>query len=308
MFDSCKSVKYGIVALSVLLGDNIHYSNQKIRLHRLNESKPIEYEIHAAKECLKKAKIRPADIDLIISSSTLNEYLAPGNACIIQDEIKASKAISFSIEANCASFIFAVSIAESLGYKHQFKNALLVLSSFYSRTIGQQADILNYSDATCAILLSNNAAYRKIMDVKIITRGDVHNKKVVIRNNTATQLSDCEYSMKDISNNDLSLKSISIDQVPNLGFSILKKNNIEVHNTTALFLHQSPLIPLWINNSLGSIKIIPNLYSEYGNLGMVNIPFLLDQYDSSTEIIPSDKVLCLTPGIGWHSAGMIIDW
>ena len=297
--------KYGIASLCVKLGENILQSSYSDYLfYRLGTKKVIDLELEATRQCITKSGLSSSDIDLIISSSTATEFLAPGNASIIQKEIEATNAMALSIEAHCASFIVSISLAESLGIRYGFNNVLIVLSSTYSKIIGVQADKYNYSDAAGAILLSAGTKSKIIVDTKICSYGSLYDKKVVTKNSGSS-----EHMMKNISAYDsIDLKLVSAKQIPNIGFALLRANELSVENISAIFFHQSPSLSTWIDNSLKTVKIIPDLFSEYGNLGMVNIPFLIDYYSVCSTIKPTDIVLCLSPGIGWHAAGMVLRW
>ena len=56
-------------------------------------------------------KLKAADIDLIIATSSSPEHIFPATASIIQDRIGATNAGAFDILAACTGFIFALNMA-----------------------------------------------------------------------------------------------------------------------------------------------------------------------------------------------------
>jgi 3-oxoacyl-[acyl-carrier-protein] synthase-3 len=72
---------------------------------------PSTLGVEASLKALEVANIRPTDIDLIICSTSSPEYIFPATACLIQDQLGASKAGAFDLLAACSGFIYAVNMA-----------------------------------------------------------------------------------------------------------------------------------------------------------------------------------------------------
>ena len=67
----------------------------------------------AAKKAIENAQISIEDIDLIIVATTTPDNTFPSTATLVQKKLGAN-AVSFDIQAVCAGFIFALSIAKSM--------------------------------------------------------------------------------------------------------------------------------------------------------------------------------------------------
>ena len=65
---------------------------------------PSTLGVEASLKALEVANIRPTDIDLIICSTSSPEYIFPATACLIQDQLGASKAGAFDLLAACSGF------------------------------------------------------------------------------------------------------------------------------------------------------------------------------------------------------------
>ena len=77
-------------------------------------AKPDEFPstlgVDASIKALKIANVRPTDLDLIICTSSSPEYIFPATACLIQDQLGATKAGAFDLLAACTGFIFALNM------------------------------------------------------------------------------------------------------------------------------------------------------------------------------------------------------
>jgi len=104
----------------------------------------------ASINALKVANLRPTDIDLIICSSSSPEYIFPATACLVQDELGATKAGAFDLLAACTGFIYAINMAAQAIRSGSIKNALVIGSETLSRFV-------NWEDRNTCILFGDGA-------------------------------------------------------------------------------------------------------------------------------------------------------
>jgi len=96
---------------------------------------PSTLGVEASFKALKVANVRPTDLDLIICTSSSPEYIFPATACLIQDQLGATKAGAFDLLAACTGFIFAMNMAAQAIRSGSIKTALVVGSETLSRFI-----------------------------------------------------------------------------------------------------------------------------------------------------------------------------
>ena len=104
----------------------------------------------ASLKALDVANIAPADVDLIIVSTSSPEYLFPATASIVQDNLGAKKAGAFDILAACTGFIYALNIASQAIRSGSIRNALVIGSETLSR-------IIDWNDRTTCVLFGDGA-------------------------------------------------------------------------------------------------------------------------------------------------------
>ena len=80
--------------------------------HVISDEKLDEMAVEAAQKALDDAGMNPEDLDFIICSNVVNEYVTPQLSCIIQGGIGAA-CPCIDINCACAGFIYALEIAES---------------------------------------------------------------------------------------------------------------------------------------------------------------------------------------------------
>lgn len=111
---------------------------------------PSTLGVEASLKALQVAGLAPADLDLIICTSSSPEYIFPATACLIQDQLGASKAGAFDLLAACSGFIYATNMAAQAIRSGSIKNALVVGTETLSRFI-------NWKDRSTCILFGDGA-------------------------------------------------------------------------------------------------------------------------------------------------------
>jgi 3-oxoacyl-[acyl-carrier-protein] synthase-3 len=87
---------------------------------------PSTLGTEACLRALKVANVAPSSVDLVICSSSSPEYIFPATACLIQDQIGATRAGAFDIQAACTGFIFSLNLAAQSIRSGAIKTALVV--------------------------------------------------------------------------------------------------------------------------------------------------------------------------------------
>ena len=67
----------------------------------------------AALNAIKSANLNKNDIDLIIVATTTPDNTFPATSALIQKKLNVN-AVSFDLQAVCAGFVFAISVAKSM--------------------------------------------------------------------------------------------------------------------------------------------------------------------------------------------------
>jgi 3-oxoacyl-[acyl-carrier-protein] synthase-3 len=104
----------------------------------------------ASLRALRVANVAPSSVDLIICSSSSPEYIFPATACLIQDQIGASRAGAFDIQAACTGFIFSLNLAAQSIRSGAIKTAVVVGTETLSR-------FMNWKDRSTCILFGDGA-------------------------------------------------------------------------------------------------------------------------------------------------------
>ena len=111
---------------------------------------PSTLGVEASIKALRVANLRPTDLDLIICSTSSPEYIFPATACLIQDQLGATKAGAFDLLAACSGFIYALNMGAQAIRSGSIKNALIIGSETLSRFV-------DWKDRNTCILFGDGA-------------------------------------------------------------------------------------------------------------------------------------------------------
>lgn len=127
---------------------------------RLSSGEPTWYMgAEAARKALAAAGLTGSDVDVIVVTTITPDYYTPSTACIIQDEIKASHAFCFDLNAACAGFVYALDLAARYLLSPDIQHILIVSSENISK-------IVDYSDRSTCVLFGDGAS------AVVISRGE----------------------------------------------------------------------------------------------------------------------------------------
>jgi 3-oxoacyl-[acyl-carrier-protein] synthase-3 len=104
----------------------------------------------AARDALASAGMEAGQIDLIVLATTTPDHTFPATAVKVQAALGITGGFAFDVQAVCAGFIFALSIADSFLRNGQANRALVIGAETFSR-------LLDWEDRTTCVLFGDGA-------------------------------------------------------------------------------------------------------------------------------------------------------
>ncbi|MBQ5396650.1 MAG: 3-oxoacyl-ACP synthase, partial [Alistipes sp.] len=126
---------------------------------RLITSEKLEdLAAEASRQAIADAGLKPSDIDYIICSNVVNEYITPSLSCIVQGAIGA-KCACVDVNAACSGFIYALDMADDRLKSGKAKNILVIAAEEPTRMV-------DWSDRALCVLFGDGAG------AVVVTQGD----------------------------------------------------------------------------------------------------------------------------------------
>jgi len=106
--------------------------------------------VKAANQALLSSGINISDIDCIIVATTTPDCTFPSTATIVQEKLGAHNAFAFDVQAVCAGFVYALSVANGLMSAGQGSNTLVIGAETFTK-------LLDWSDRSTCVLFGDGA-------------------------------------------------------------------------------------------------------------------------------------------------------
>src|SRR5512134_740579 len=275
---------------------------------------PSTLGVEAAIKALKIANLHPRDLDLIICASSSPEYIFPATACLIQDQLGASKAGEFDLLAACSGFIYALNMGAQAIRSGSIKNALIIGSETLSRFIdwkdrntcilfgdGAGAFVLQASDQPGGVLSAVMHSDGSGADLLTIAGGGSRypaNESTLVNGKHYVQMDGKEVFrfatrvMASATQEVLACAGLTIDQVQ---WIVPHQANIRIIEAAARGL------------KLPMDRFIVNL-ERYGNTSTASIPMAMVEALEKGQIKPGEKIVMVGFGAGLTWGALAAEW
>lgn len=266
-----------------------------------------ELAAEAAVKAMKDAGVKAEDLDFIICSNVVNEYITPQLSCIIQGAIGAN-CPCIDINCACAGFIHAVEIAESFYKAGKVRNVLIVCAEEPTR-------MTDWSDRRTCVLFGDGAG------AAVLTPGD-NIKSVKLSASSATEklwqyrtLQPTPYITKEEMDVPLQMKGQDVFKFAVTAASkditrALDELQIEASDVDYYLVHQANIrIINAIQNYLEQPSDkFPTNVEDHGNSSSACCPILLDECNRKGMFKKGDRIVMSAFGAGFVSGALIMEW
>ena len=115
---------------------------------------------HAAQDALSHASLSGSDIEVIVVATTTPDDTFPSTATKVQHRLGATNAFAFDVQAVCAGFVYALTVAESLLIAKKAKRALVIGAESFTKLLDWQdrSTCVLFGDGAGAVILESEDA------------------------------------------------------------------------------------------------------------------------------------------------------
>ncbi len=282
-------------------------SGIKFRHFVSNNETTSDMAVHAALNAIKNSQIKKEDIDLIIVATTTPDNTFPATATLVQKKLGVN-AVSFDVQAVCAGFVFALSVAKSMMIDNNYTNCLVVGADSMSK-------LLNWKDRTTSVLFGDGAGAvilqkfecvnRRLKDWGILSNvihsdGSLYNLLKTSGGVAFNQMTGfIEMSGKEVFKHAIDKLSSSLEEA-------LSLSNKEVNQLDWLVPHQANqriILAVADRLRMNTQKIISTV-KVHGNTSAASIPLALD-YAISAKKVKNGNLIGLQAiggGLSWGAS------
>lgn len=285
------------------------------RIARENDF-PSTLGTSAALRALSVANLKPSDLDLIICATSTPEHLFPATACLIQDNLGATRAGAFDLLAACTGFIYGLNMAAQSIRSGAIKNALVVGTETLSRFVdwtdrntcilfgdGAGAVVLRASNVPGGVLssiLRSDGAGWDVLCVPSIGSRDLGGSEIEPNGHKPYRMF---MDGPEVFKFATRVVSDSVSQAISDAGLTMDDIKLIVPHQANLRIISSAARALKIDES----RFMVNL-DRYGNTSAASIPIALTEAVQQGRIVENDYIVFVGFGGGLAWASMVVKW
>jgi 3-oxoacyl-[acyl-carrier-protein] synthase-3 len=263
---------------------------------------------------LDRTRLDPGDLDLIIVATATPEHLFPATACLVQDNLGATRAGAFDLMAACSGFIFALNMAAQAVRTGSLNSALVIGSETLSRFVdwedrgtsilfgdGAGAFVIEASETPGGVLSCVMRSDGSGGDMLSIPAGGsklppsletIHKKQHLIQMNGREVFRFATRVMASATREAARLAKLELDDVEII---IPHQANLRIIEAAARGLHL-PIDRFMIN------------VDRYGNTSSASIPIAVCEAFEGGRVRPGDHMILVGFGAGLTWGALALQW
>jgi 3-oxoacyl-[acyl-carrier-protein] synthase-3 len=290
-----------------------HSGIRERRIARENEF-PSTLAVDASLKALEVANLKPTDLDLIICSTSTPEHLFPATACIVQDQLGATKAGAFDLLAACTGFIYATNMAAQAIRSGSIKSALVIGSETLSRFV-------NWKDRNTCILFGDGAGAFVLQAsdrpggvLSAVMHSDGSGADLLTLPGGGSRIPASEESLHDgkhyIHMDGKAVYRFATKVMAQATREALEQVGLTPEDANWIIPHQANL--RIIESAARGLKLpmerfIVNL-DRYGNTSTASIPIATVEALEKSQIRPGEKIVMVGFGAGLTWGALVAEW
>jgi 3-oxoacyl-[acyl-carrier-protein] synthase-3 len=278
-----------------------------------NGERTSDLSAKSLRRALGSAKLVADDLDLIIVATMTPEMECPACACLVADELKATRAGAFDLNAACSGFVFGMNVAHELIRSGAYNTIGLVGADCLSTlmnysTAGRGTAIIFGDGAGAAILKATDDPSKGILAQSIRAAGEGWREIFVphCKFDFPEKIEPDESSHGFVHMNGAAVFKFAVSTFPELIEETLEKSGQKADDIDLFVCHQSNARILNAARERFGIpeaKLYVNI-DRVGNTVGASVPLCLDELWRADRIKPGMKVMFLAFGGGltWGSS------
>ncbi len=283
-------------------------SRTGIKERRIISSESLrELGVAASQRAIQDAGIEATDLDFIICSNVINNFVTPALSCVIQGDIGAT-CPAVDINAACSGFLYGLSMAESFLATGKGDHILVLCAEEPSRLVSwkERNTCVLFGDGAAAAVVSKGEGMRSIhLSTKSNIEPLYYQRKMEYNPFVTNPDADAPLIMngKDVFKLAVSSSTKDINFVldkaglnpDDISYFILHQANMRIINSIRDFLRQPD-------------EKFPHNIEKYGNTSSASIPILLDEMYRDGLLKKGDLLVLSAFGAGFTSGACVLEW
>ncbi|HVQ31538.1 MAG TPA: beta-ketoacyl-ACP synthase III [Vicinamibacteria bacterium] len=268
----------------------------------------------AARECLERASVSPAEVDLIIVATVTPDMPFPATACLVQDQLGASKAWAFDINAACSGFAYALTVGAQFVETGAHRKVLVIGADVMTSILDyrDRATCVLFGDGAGAVLLEPRENDTGVLDFLHEVDGSGGRLLSMLGGGSLHPASHetVDKRMHAIRQEGQAVFKYAVKKFAEVSLQLLDRNGVKPSEIDLFVPHQANLRIIDAAKErlgLAEEKVVKNIH-EYGNTTAATIPLALGTALDQGRLRAGHLVLLAAVGAGLTVGTVLVRW
>ena len=269
----------------------------------------------ASEQALKRAHMKPEDLDMILVGTISSDMLFPATSCLVQHNLGATNAAASDISAACVGFLYGLHMADGLIQSNKADNVLVVGGEILTRFVDwtDRSTCVLFGDGAGAVVLRSTKGDHGILGSLMKSNG-LYADFICMpgggSNRPANDPTSIQEKLPYIKMKGNETFKVAVKAMADVTAELLAEQGF-THEQIDLFIpHQANER---IINAVGEkLKIAPSKVvkniERYGNTSAASIPIALDECAREGRIKDGDMILLTAFGAGLVWGSVLLRW
>ncbi len=262
--------------------------------------------LNASLKALDAAGLQADSLDLIVLATSTPDVVFPSTASILQEKLKIRGCAAFDLQAVCAGFAYALSVADQYIKAGTCRNVLVIGAETFSR-------ILDWTDRTTCVLFGDGAG------AVILTASEtpgIHSTHIHadgrfqdllhVPTGVSKQYNEMFKAQKAVQMDGQKVFKWAVKEMSALAVKTLEENGLAADDVDWMVPHQANIrIIEAVANKVGvPMERVVVTVHDHGNTSAASVPLALDTAVRDGRIQPGHRIILEAFGGGftWGSA------
>ena len=268
----------------------------------------------AALKALENAKISPEEIDLIIVNTATPDMLFPSSACLVQENIKATKAAAFDLSAGCTGFVYGLVTGAQFIKTGLYKKVLVIGADALSKIVDftDRNTCVLFGDGAGAVVIGETEQGYGILgaDLNSDGSGGEYLKIAGGGSRNPTTIETLNNKLHYLYMDGQEVFKFAVKAIGDTSTRALEKSNLTINDVSWFIPHQANTRIIGAAAKRLKIpmeQVVINL-DKYGNTSSATIPLALEEALNDGKIKNDDILVLVGFGAGLTWGACVVKW
>jgi 3-oxoacyl-[acyl-carrier-protein] synthase III len=270
--------------------------------------------LDAASSALAIAGLPARQVGLIIVATTLPEHYFPSTACIVQDQLGASKAAAFDLSAACSGFVYGLAVASQMIMGGAIDSALVIGSETMTRFLdwNDRATCVLFGDGAGAVVLQASDRVGGVLATSLHADGSGGDLLIVPAggSRTPTSQESLDQGKHYLQMNGNEVYRFATRVMASSTQEVVEKAGLSLDEIRLIIPHQANL--RIIESAAKKLKLPMERFfvniDRYANTSAATIPIAICEAVQNGQIKAGDRIVLVAFGAGLTWASAVVKW